>query len=160
FNAAGASLDSVIGEDWTWSANLVPVVMKAALGRGPAVKIFGDDYPTADGTAVRDYIHVEDLADAHVRALDHLAWGGATIALNVGTGVGTSVMDIVRATERIGGRAVPVEMAPRREGDPVSVYADPALIRSVLDWSPQHDLDAIIDTAWRWHSTHPNGIAE
>ena len=158
FNAAGASLDNVIGEDWTHSANLIPVVMKATLGYAPPVKVFGSDYPTPDGTCIRYYIHVEDLADAHVRALDHLGWGGATIGLNLGTGVGSSVLDIVRATERISGRTVPIELAPRREGDPVSVYADPTLVRDVLDWAPQHDLDTIIETAWRWHSTHPEGI--
>ncbi|MEO6124576.1 MAG: UDP-glucose 4-epimerase GalE [Ilumatobacteraceae bacterium] len=158
FNAAGASLDNTIGEDWTSSANLIPVVMKAALGYGPPIKVFGDDYPTPDGTAIRDYIHVEDLADAHVRALDHLAWGGATIGLNVGTGIGSSVLDIVRATERIGETAVPIEIVARREGDPVEVYADPTLVRSVLDWAPRHDLDTIISSAWSWHSSHPDGI--
>ncbi len=159
FNAAGSSLDNTIGEDWTYSANLIPVVMKAALGHGPPVKVFGSDYATHDGTAIRDYIHVEDLADAHVRALDHLAWGGATIGLNVGTGVGSSVLDIVRTTERIGGCTVPLEMSPRRTGDPVAVFADPTLVRGVLDWSPRHDLDTIIETAWRWHSTHPDGLS-
>lgn len=158
FNAAGASLDNVIGEDWTYSANLIPVVMKAALGFGPPIKVFGSDYDTPDGTAIRDYIHVEDLADAHVRSLDHLAQGGATIGLNLGTGVGSSVLDIVRATERIGGCKVPIEMSPRREGDPVSVYADPTMVRDVLDWAPKHDLETIIATAWRWHSTHPEGV--
>ncbi len=157
FNAAGASLDNVIGEDWTYSANLIPVVMKATLGLAPPVKVFGTDYPTPDGTCIRDYIHVEDLADAHIRSLDHLAQGGATIGLNVGTGVGSSVLDIVRATERISGRTVPIEMAARREGDPVEVFADPTLVRGVLGWVPQHDLETIIGTAWRWHSTHPEG---
>jgi UDP-glucose 4-epimerase len=158
FNAAGASLDNVIGEDWTHSANLIPVVMKAALGHGPAVKVFGSDYPTPDGTAIRDYIHVEDLADAHVRALDHLAGDGPSISLNLGTGVGSSVLDVVHTTERIGGCRVPVDMAPRREGDPVSVYADPTLARDTLQWIPRHGLDTIIETAWRWHSTHPHGF--
>ena len=158
FNAAGASLDNVIGEDWTYSANLIPVVMKATLGLAPPVKVFGSDYPTPDGTCIRDYIHVEDLADAHVRALDHLSWGGTTIGLNLGTGVGSSVLDIVRATERIGETTVPIEIVGRREGDPVEVFADPTLVRNVLDWSPRHDLDTIIESAWRWHSTHPDGI--
>ena len=158
FNAAGASLDNVIGEDWTYSANLIPVVMKAALGYGPPIKVFGDDYPTPDGTAVRDYIHVEDLADAHVRSLDHLSWGGATVGLNVGTGIGSSVLEIVRTTERIGETTVPIEIVGRREGDPVEVFADPTLVRNVLDWSPRHGLDTIIESAWRWHSTHPDGI--
>ena len=158
FNAAGASLDNVIGEDWTQSANLIPVVMKAALGFAPPVKVFGTDYPTPDGTAIRDYIHVEDLADAHVRALEHLAAGGESTALNLGTGVGSSVLDVIRTTERIGGVTVPTAFVARREGDPVSVFADPTLVRKTLEWVPAHGLETIIATAWRWHSTHPNGI--
>jgi UDP-glucose-4-epimerase GalE len=158
FNAAGASLDNVIGEDWKYSLNLIPVVMKAALGRGPAIRIFGSDYPTPDGTAIRDYIHVDDLADAHARALDYLAEAGESIALNLGTGVGTSVLEVVKATEQIGQCTVPVEWSPRRAGDPVSVYADPTQVRDVLGWEPRHGLDTIIETAWRWHSTHLDGI--
>ncbi len=158
FNAAGASLDNVIGEDWAYSANLIPVVMKAALGLRPPVRIFGSDYPTPDGTAIRDYIHVEDLADAHVQALDHLAGGGPSISLNLGTGVGSSVLDVVNTTERIGGCSVPFEMSPRREGDPISVYADPTLARDTLQFTPRHKLETIIETAWRWHSTHPDGL--
>ena len=158
FNAAGASLDNVIGEDWTQSANLIPVVMKAALGFAPPVKVFGTDYSTPDGTAIRDYIHVEDLADAHVRALDYLTAGGDSTALNLGTGVGSSVLDVIRTTERIGGVSVPTEFVARREGDPVAVYADPTLVRKTLEWLPAHGLETIIATAWRWHSTHPDGI--
>ena len=158
FNAAGASLDNVIGEDWTHTLNLVPVVMKAALGKRPPVGVFGSDYPTPDGTAIRDYIHVEDLADAHVKALDYLTAGGESIGLNLGTGVGSSVLDVIHTTERISGVAVPHEMLPRRLGDPVEVYADPTLVQSTLGWQPNHGLDSIIETAWRWHSTHPNGF--
>jgi UDP-glucose-4-epimerase GalE len=160
FNAAGASLDNVIGEDWVHSLNLVPVVMKAVLGFRPPVQIFGDDYPTPDGTAVRDYIHVEDLADAHVRALDYLVAGGETVSLNVGTGVGSSVMEVVRGTEAASGRTVPFEIVPRRVGDPVEVYADPARVREVLGWEPAHDLATILASAWTWHSTHPDGFGE
>ncbi len=158
FNAAGASLDNVIGEDWTHTLNLVPVVMKAALGKRPPVGVFGSDYPTPDGTAIRDYIHVEDLADAHVKALDYLAAGGDSVGLNVGTGIGSSVLDVIRTTERISGVAVPHEMLPRRVGDPVEVFADPTLVQSILGWRPNHGLETIIETAWRWHSTHPNGF--
>jgi len=158
FNAAGASLDNVIGEDWSQSANIIPVVMKAALGLRPAVKIFGNDYPTPDGTCIRDYIHVEDLADAHVRALDYLATGGDSVALNLGTGTGSSVLEVVRATEIAGGCTVPIEFAARREGDPITVFANPSLVRKTLDWMPQHGLDTIIASAWRWHSTHLNGF--
>jgi UDP-glucose 4-epimerase len=122
------------------------------------VKVFGDDYPTPDGTAIRDYVHVEDLADAHVRALDYLAGGGATVGLNVGTGVGSSVMEVIKSTERIGGCTVPMELTARRAGDPMTVYADPTLVRDTLQWSPQHGLETIIETAWRWHSTHPDGL--
>ena len=158
FNAAGASLDNVIGEDWSQSANIIPVVMKAALGLRPPVKIFGNDYPTPDGTCIRDYIHVEDLADAHVRALDYLAGDGDSIALNLGTGTGSSVLEVVRATEHVGGRQVPLEFAPRRDGDPITVFANPSLVRKTLDWVPQHGLDTIIATAWQWHSTHLDGF--
>jgi UDP-glucose-4-epimerase GalE len=157
FNAAGASADSRIGEDWRQSLNLIPLVMKAALGQCPPVRVFGNDYPTADGTCIRDYIHVEDLADAHVKALDYLAGGGATTAVNVGTGAGSSVIDVISATERISGRAVPWELAPRRAGDPVAVYADPSRVRQLLGWTPVHGLDSIIESAWLWHSTHLDG---
>ncbi|MGB8861968.1 MAG: UDP-glucose 4-epimerase GalE [Ilumatobacteraceae bacterium] len=160
FNAAGASTDGVIGEDWSRSQNLVPLVMKATLGKRPPVQVFGTDYPTADGTCIRDYIHIEDLADAHVRALGHLRAGGATVALNVGTGVGSSVFDIIHATERISGRPVPYEIAARRAGDPVVTYADPTKVRATLGWSASHGLDDIIESAWQWHSSHPDGFTD
>jgi UDP-glucose-4-epimerase GalE len=157
FNAAGASEDSRIGEDWTQSLNLIPLVMKATLGKRPPVHVFGDDYPTPDGTCVRDYIHVDDLADAHIRALDHLSEGGATVSLNVGTGIGSSVLDVIHAAERVSGRTVPYEIVARRAGDPVSTYADPARIQAVLGWASTKTLDQIVDSAWRWHSTHLDG---
>jgi UDP-glucose-4-epimerase GalE len=158
FNAAGASSDAAIGEDWTHSLNLVPLVMKATLGYRPPVQVFGTDYPTADGTCIRDYIHVDDLADAHVRGLRYLAEGGTTTALNVGTGVGSSVFDVIHATERISGREVPYEVVGRRAGDPVCTYADPTRIAAVLDWRATRDLDDIIASAWAWHSTHLGGF--
>jgi UDP-glucose-4-epimerase GalE len=157
FNAAGASDDATIGEDWGQSLNLIPLVMKATLGRRPPVQVFGDDYPTPDGTCIRDYIHVDDLADAHIRALDHLAAGGETVSLNVGTGVGSSVLDVIRATERITGRPVPHEVVGRRAGDPVATFADPTRIDTVLGWRATKGLDEIIESAWRWHSTHLDG---
>jgi UDP-glucose-4-epimerase GalE len=157
FNAAGASSDNAIGEDWALSLNLVPIVMKATLGRRAAVQVFGDDYPTPDGTCIRDYIHVEDLADAHVRSIEHLLGGGATTALNVGTGTGSSVYDVIRATERLSGRTVPYEVVDRRVGDPITVYADPTLVRATLGWIPRFGLDEIVESAWRWHSTHLDG---
>jgi UDP-glucose-4-epimerase GalE len=156
FNAAGASSDGRIGEDWTYSQNLVPLVMKAVLGRIPELQVFGDDYPTPDGTCIRDYIHIEDLAAAHVLALDHLGRGGDAANLNVGSGIGTSVLDVIRTTERISGRKVPYRIVPRRAGDPTSTYADPALIEATLGWHVEHSLDEIIESAWRWHSAHPD----
>jgi UDP-glucose-4-epimerase GalE len=157
FNAAGASTDALIGEDWTYSINLVPVVMKATLGRRPPVQVFGADYPTPDGTCIRDYIHVDDLADAHIKALAYLADGGDTISLNVGTGVGSSVLDVIRATERISGQAVPYEIVERRAGDAVATYADPSLVEATLGWRATRTLDDIIASAWHWHSTHIDG---
>ena len=157
FNAAGASPDGAFGEVWDRSLNLVPVAMKAALGQRPPLEVFGNDYDTPDGTCIRDYIHVDDLADAHVKALGYLANGGQTISLNVGTGVGSSVLDVITTTERIAGRPVPYDIAPRRAGDPVATYADPTLIQETLGWHATNTLDDIIASAWLWHSTHPNG---
>jgi UDP-glucose-4-epimerase GalE len=154
FNAAGAVADGSIGEDWTHTYCLIPLTMKAVLGRRPPLQVFGTDYPTPDGTAIRDYIHVEDLADAHVKALDHLAAGGSTVALNLGTGVGSSVQEVIDATERIIGREVPREYVGRRPGDPVALYSDNRLVKATLGWEPRHGLDDILASAWRWHSTH------
>ncbi len=153
FNAAGASFDARIGEDWTFSVNLVPLVMKAVLGAGPPVKVFGTDYPTPDGTCIRDYIHVDDLADAHLKALDHLAGGGTTTAVNVGTGVGSSVLEVIAATAEVAGRDVPHELVGRRAGDPVATFADPSQRRSRCSGGrPRHGLTEIIETAYRWHA--------
>ena len=151
FNAAGASADGVLGEDWTITTNLIPLVMKAALGASGPIRVFGDDYPTPDGTGVRDYIHVEDLATAHVAAIDHLAVGRANTTLNLGTGRGTSVRDILAATERVHGAPVPHEVVARRPGDPAIVYADSSLADRVLGWKATHSLDDIISSAYRWH---------
>ena len=160
FNAAGASADGAIGEDWSRAQNLVPLVMKATLGKGPPVEVFGIDYPTPDGTCVRDYIHVDDLADSHIQALGYLRDGGTSTTLNVGTGIGTSVFEVIHATERISGRSVPYTVSSRRAGDPVASYADPKKARSTLGWSATRTLDDIIESAWRWHSTHPQGFAD
>ena len=156
FNAAGAAMDGHIGEDWSHTENLVPVVMKALLERRASLQVFGTDYPTPDGTAIRDYIHVEDLAEAHVRALDYLEAGGETTAINLGTGVGTSVREIIDATERITGIRVPHEHVGRRAGDPVSLFADNSRAKQVLGWQPVYGVDEIIESAWRWHSTDPD----
>lgn len=160
FNASGASLDNVIGEDWTRTGNLIPLVMKAALGKSPSAKIFGTDYPTPDGTAVRDYIHVVDLAIAHVQALEYVLRTGKSTAYNLGTGVGSSVKEVVDLTKQISGIDFKVELLPRRPGDPVAIYADNRKARAELEWKTQYNLEDIVRTAWRWHSTHPNGFTK
>lgn len=157
FNAAGASFDSKIGEDWTMSLNLVPVVLKAALGVTPKVLIFGNDYPTRDGTCIRDYIHVVDLADAHVAALEHLRATNQTTAYNLGTGEGSTVQDVVDLAKRISGVDFVAEVVPRRLGDPVGIWADTSKAEIELNWKAKYRLEEIIRTAWEWHSTHPNG---
>ena len=153
FNAAGADPEGEIGEDHEPETHLIPLVLRAALGRGDPVEIYGTDYPTPDGTAIRDYIHVSDLAEAHLRALGHLAAGGDSAALNLGTGRGCSVREVIAAVERIGGRKVPQREVARRPGDPPELVADPALARSRLGWQPHHsDLDTIIGTALAWET--------
>jgi UDP-glucose 4-epimerase len=131
--------------------------MLASLGlRGP-VHVFGSDFDTPDGTAVRDYIHVDDLARAHVLALDHLEAGGRSAAVNLGTGIGSSVREVIDTTARVSGRPVPFELVPRRPGDPSAVWADNGLAAELLGWTPDYGLEGIIESAWRWHSEHPNG---
>jgi UDP-glucose-4-epimerase GalE len=153
FNAAGADPDGEIGEDHEPETHLIPRVLRAALGTGEPVEIYGSDYPTADGTAVRDYIHVSDLADAHLRALDHLAAGGAGGAINLGTGSGCSVRQVIAAVERVAGRPVPRRGAARRPGDPPELVADPSLARSQLGWQPRSsDLETIVATALAWET--------
>lgn len=156
FNAAGADPDGEIGETHEPETHLIPLAIRAALGQAGAIDIFGTDYPTADGTAVRDYVHVADLADAHVRALAYLAGGGASAAINLGTGSGNSVQEVLDATQRVGGRPVPQRRAPRRAGDPPALVADPGLAASLLGWrATRSDLDTIIATALAWHANHP-----
>lgn len=157
FNAAGASSDNKIGEDWLASQNLVPRVMRALLDQAFLFEVFGDDYPTRDGTCIRDYIHVEDLALAHIKALDYLEHGGKTMICNVGTGEGTSVKQLIEMATKVAQRAVPYTIGARRDGDPVSVYADTRLANSVLNWRATHDLQSIIESAFNWHRTHLTG---
>jgi UDP-glucose-4-epimerase GalE len=153
FNAAGADPDGELGENHDPETHLIPLVIDAALGRRAAVDILGTDYPTNDGTAVRDYIHVTDLADAHVMALRHLKAGGASGALNLGTGRGHSVRDIVGAVESVSGRPVPVRVRDRRAGDPPALVADARRAGSVLGWAPRHSsLEEIVATAWSWRA--------
>lgn len=152
FNAAGAAMDGSLGEDWSASLNLVPLAMKALLGQAPPLRVFGTDYPTPDGTAIRDYIHVDDLAGAHLKSLDYLTGGGATTSLNLGTGVGSSVRAVLAAAEKAAGRPVPAEDSPRRPGDPVALWADNRRAREVLGWEAQYGLEEIVTSAWNWHS--------
>lgn len=159
FNAAGAALDGTLGEDWTRAANLIPLVMRAALGAAPEVEVYGTDYPTPDGSAIRDYIHVVDLAEAHVAALRHLLDGGPSLIANLGTGRGASVLEVIDGVRRIGRTAVPARMAARRDGDPPAVWADNARAVEVLGWQPRYGLEEIVETAWQWHSAHVTGSA-
>lgn len=157
FNAAGADPDGDLGEDHTPEVHAIPRAFDAAIG-GPPFEIFGEDYPTPDGTCLRDYIHVTDLADAHVRALTYLERGGASASYNVGTERPSSVREVLEAVERVSGRTVPRRVAPRRPGDPAVLYASAARIRRDLGWVPQRAaLDTIVGDAWRWHSAHPHG---
>jgi UDP-glucose-4-epimerase GalE len=157
YNAAGAAVDGSAGEDWSVTVNLIPLAMKALLGRIPELQIFGTDYPTADGTAMRDYIHVDDLAHAHLCALEYLAVGGTSDVFNLGTGNGSTVRQVLAAVEKAAGRPVPAIDAPRRAGDPVALYADNTKARKILGWVPRHDLEDIVTSAWTWHSAHPDG---
>jgi UDP-glucose 4-epimerase len=151
FNAAGASHDAEIGEDWEYALNLIPVAIRALLTGDRELQVYGDDYPTPDGTCVRDYIHVDDLAAAHVAALGHLADGGATTAVNVGTGVGTSVLEVLDAIEAVAGRPVPHQIVARRAGDPITTYSDTTRSSELLDWRARHGIEEIVESAYRWH---------
>lgn len=155
FNAAGADPAGEIGEDHDPETHLIPIVIAAALGRRPAVAIFGSDYATPDGTAIRDYIHVTDLAAAHLAALRYLLDGGASEALNLGTGRGASVEEVIARVEAVTGRSVPVRAAPRRVGDPPVLIADPRRAEALLGWRAGRGLDAMVEDAWRWHSGQP-----
>jgi UDP-arabinose 4-epimerase len=152
FNAAGADPEGEIGELHEPETHLVPLVLQAALGERPQIDIYGTDYPTPDGTAIRDYIHVQDLAEAHLRALEHLGEGGQNVALNLGTGCGHSVREVIRAAEAVSGKSIRCRETARRPGDPPILVADPGLAAELLGWSPRiSDLDTIVRTAFVWH---------
>jgi UDP-glucose-4-epimerase GalE len=151
FNAAGASLDNSIGEDWDNTQNLIPTAMKAVFQMGPPLKFYGKDYDTPDGTCIRDYVHVEDLAAAHLLALEYLQKGGKSTTLNLGTGTGTSVKKVLETIESIAGKPVPHTFTNRRLGDPSIVFADASAASEVLGWVPQYGLYDIIQTAFAWH---------
>ncbi|VTS05602.1 UDP-glucose 4-epimerase GalE [Tuwongella immobilis] len=159
FNAAGASRDATLGEDHTPETHLIPLVLQTALGMRSHIDIFGTDYPTPDGTCIRDYVHVEDLASAHVLALEHLQ-PGSQRRYHLGSEHGSSIREIIAISERITGRRIPVREAPRRPGDPPALVASSAKIRRELGWSPEYrDIESILQTAWNWHRTHPRGYA-
>ncbi|GEO83764.1 UDP-glucose 4-epimerase GalE [Ciceribacter naphthalenivorans] len=152
FNAAGADFQGRIGEWHTPETHAIPLAIEAALGRRQGFTVFGSDYETRDGTCVRDYIHVLDLADAHIRALEYLLNGGETVELNLGTGTGTTVKELLAAISEVSGRAFPVEYAERREGDSTTLVADNHKAQTVLGWTPQYSLNDIVRSAWNWHS--------
>ena len=156
FNAAGADLDGEIGESHEPESHLIPLAAKAALGKGPGLTVFGNDYPTHDGTPIRDYIHVVDLAEAHVEGLGRLIEGGENLILNVGTGAGHTVLEVIQAAERVAGMPVPHTIGPRRAGDPAALVADAGEIQRRFAWKPRHsDLETILRTAWRWQTERP-----
>ncbi|MBV8169008.1 MAG: UDP-glucose 4-epimerase, partial [Alphaproteobacteria bacterium] len=157
FNACGADPDGELGENHDPETHLIPLAIDAALGRGPKLKIFGTDYPTQDGTCIRDYIHVTDLAAAHVAALRYLEGGRASLACNLGTGAGFSVRAILREVERVAGRPVPADEGPRRAGDPPELVADPTRARTVLNWTPRCSaIGDVIQTAYAWAARRHN----
>ncbi|MCR9291644.1 MAG: UDP-glucose 4-epimerase GalE [bacterium] len=159
FNAAGASPDGDIGEDHDPESHLIPIVLQTALGQRERIGIFGNDYPTPDGTCIRDYIHVDDLADAHLKALDQLR-PSSNLQLNLGTGQGQSVLSVIEACRKVTGHPIPTTVEARRPGDPAELVADSSLAKKVLGWEPQYpDIESIVETAWRWHSAHPRGYA-
>jgi len=160
FNAAGAHPDGDLGEDHDPETHLIPIVLQVALGQRDQITIFGSDYSTPDGTCVRDYVHVDDLAQAHLAALDRLQEGEG-LRLNLGTGRGNSVREIVEASRRVTGCEIPVVEGERRPGDPPILVADASLARQVLDWEPRYtDIEQIIQTAWNWHRSHPHGYQD
>lgn len=159
FNAAGADESGELGEIHKREARLIPAALEAILGERDALQVFGDDYPTPDGTCIRDYIHVSDLAEGHVKALDYLQRGGESTALNLGTGHGYSVREVINSIEEVTGRKVPVRVAPRRPGDPPVLVADPSRTHKVLDWRAQRDLGNIVRTAWKWCANKDRVVA-
>jgi UDP-glucose 4-epimerase len=157
FNAAGASPSGDIGEDHSPESHLIPIVLQVALGQRPQITIFGDDYPTPDRTCIRDYIHVEDLAEAHLRSLEFLE-PGKGLKLNLGTGRGYSVREVIEACRRITKEKIPEVIGERRPGDPPELVADSSLAQQTLNWRPRFaNIDSIVESAWRWHKTHPRG---
>ena len=161
FNACGAQPDGTIGEAHDPETHLIPLILQVPNGKRKSIAMFGTDYPTKDGTCVRDYIHVCDLASAHILALDYLLRGGENNVFNLGNGVGFTVKEVIDVARDVTGHPIPADECPRRAGDPAQLVASSEKARTVLGWDPQYaDLGTIIETAWNWHVNHPNGYGE
>jgi UDP-glucose 4-epimerase len=160
FNASGCAMDGTLGEDHDPEPHLIPVILQAILGLRPEITVFGTDYPTPDGTNIRDYIHVDDLADAHILAMEKLR-ESEPIYCNLGTGRGFSVREIIATAEKVAGKKAPVKFGPRRAGDAVALWADPSRAKNLLGWEAKHrEPEAIIRSAWNWFSKHPKGYGK
>ena len=158
FNVAGAWHDGSIGEDHHPESHLIPLILQVPLGKRDHITVYGDDYPTQDGTCIRDYIHTEDLARAHILALEYLRNGGESNIFNLGSGDGYSVMEMITAARKVTGHPIPAQVGTRRPGDPAKLVADSSKAQSILKWKPEITrMEDIIATAWKWHSSHPNG---
>lgn len=161
FNAAGAHTSGKIGEDHRPESHLIPLVLQTALGQREFISVFGEDYPTEDGTCVRDYIHVSDLADAHIKSVEYLNNDGASNVFNLGNGQGFSVKQVIETAVKVTGRDIPVKFEARRSGDPAVLVASSEKARSVLGWKPSYNqLEDIISGAWQWHESHPQGYGD
>ncbi len=161
FNVAGAYKDGSIGEDHRYETHLIPLILQVPLGKREHITVYGDDYDTKDGTCIRDYVHVCDIAEAHVLALNYLRNGGKSDIFNLGSGDGYSVMEMINAARKVTGHAIPVEIGARRAGDPARLVADSAKARKILNWSPEYvTMEDIIATAWKWHTAHPQGYKD
>lgn len=161
FNACGAHPSGAIGEAHNPETHLIPVILQVPNGQRDYLSVFGDDYPTQDGTCVRDYIHVSDLAQAHVLAMDYLLRGGENSVFNLGNGVGFTVNEVLDVARKVTGHPIPAQVCPRRDGDPAQLVASSDKAKSVLGWSPRYDdLETIVSSAWSWHKSHPNGFQD
>lgn len=158
FNACGAHLSGRIGEAHDPETHLIPLILQVPNGQREKISVFGDDYPTKDGTCIRDYIHVTDLAQAHILALDYLLNGGKNDVFNLGNGVGFTVREVIDVARKVTGHPIPAEVSPRRAGDPAQLIASSEKAKAVLGWNPRYNsLEAIVSTAWSWHKSHPHG---
>ena len=161
FNACGAHVSGKIGEAHNPESHLIPLILQVPNGKRDFISIFGDDYDTKDGTCIRDYIHVTDLAQAHILAMDYLMNGGESNIFNLGNGVGFTVKEVIDTAREVTGHPIPAKTTPRRAGDPAQLIASSEKARTVLGWHPEHaDLREIIETAWNWHKNHPNGFVD